>query len=293
MAAWEEEVESGERFRFGANWAKFVEELDEARVVSAEAALRASLGVTSLEGRRFLDAGCGSGLHSLAARRLGADVVSFDFDAQSVATTRAVRERFRPDDEGWQISRGSVLDAQFLSELGDFDIVYSWGVLHHTGDQWRAMELVAERVVPDGELFLALYNDQGLPSRVWTRIKRSYVGGREGMKYTLLFGAGAYFELRSVVGRMTRGEPLLPFEQWRRRKQERGMSVWTDLVDWVGGYPFEVSRPEEVFRFYRERGFELTHLMTCGGGLGCNEFVFRRVDERSTRSEETETGARA
>jgi 2-polyprenyl-6-hydroxyphenyl methylase/3-demethylubiquinone-9 3-methyltransferase len=54
------------------------------------------------------------------------------------------------------------------------------------------------------------------------------------------------------------------------------MSVWYDLVDWVGGYPFEVAKPEEVFDFYRKRGFELSRLKTSGGGLGCNEFVFIR-----------------
>ena len=88
-------------------------------------------------------------------------------------------------------------------------------------------------------------------------------------------------------------EPLLPFEQWRRRKDDRGMSVWTDLVDWVGGYPFEVSKPEEVFEFYRERGFELTHLMTCGGGLGCNEFVFERVRPSAEEAGERSVDARA
>jgi 2-polyprenyl-6-hydroxyphenyl methylase/3-demethylubiquinone-9 3-methyltransferase len=47
-----------------------------------------------------------------------------------------------------------------------------------------------------------------------------------------------------------------------------------DLIDWVGGWPFEVSTPEEVFNFYRRRGFQLEALKTCAGGLGCNEFVF-------------------
>jgi hypothetical protein len=55
--------------------------------------------------------------------------------------------------------------------------------------------------------------------------------------------------------------------------------VWYDLVDWIGGYPFEVSTPEAVFDFVRARGFQLQRLKTCGGGLGCNEFVFRREME--------------
>ena len=55
------------------------------------------------------------------------------------------------------------------------------------------------------------------------------------------------------------------------------MSFWQDLIDWVGGYPFEVSTPEQIFDFYRARGFTLPRLHTCGGSLGCNEFVFRKA----------------
>jgi 2-polyprenyl-6-hydroxyphenyl methylase/3-demethylubiquinone-9 3-methyltransferase len=59
-------------------------------------------------------------------------------------------------------------------------------------------------------------------------------------------------------------------------KNKRGMSYWHDLVDWIGGYPFEVATPEAIFDFYMARNFELIALKTCGGRCGCNEFVFRR-----------------
>ena len=55
------------------------------------------------------------------------------------------------------------------------------------------------------------------------------------------------------------------------------MSAKHDLIDWVGGYPFEVASPEEVFRRIHPLGFELRHLKTCGGGLGCNEYVFEQA----------------
>jgi 2-polyprenyl-6-hydroxyphenyl methylase/3-demethylubiquinone-9 3-methyltransferase len=54
------------------------------------------------------------------------------------------------------------------------------------------------------------------------------------------------------------------------------MSWWTDIVDWVGGYPFEVAKPEQVFRFFRDRGFSLREIRTAGGSLACNEFIFTR-----------------
>jgi 2-polyprenyl-6-hydroxyphenyl methylase/3-demethylubiquinone-9 3-methyltransferase len=56
----------------------------------------------------------------------------------------------------------------------------------------------------------------------------------------------------------------------------RGMSKWHDLIDWVGGYPFEVAKPEQIFEYFRNRGFQMDKLVTCAGALGCNEYIFTR-----------------
>jgi len=268
----EEEQARGERFAFGENWRKFLESLDEDRIVEAERSLRNMLEVESLEGASFLDVGCGSGLFSLAARRLGARVVSFDFDADSVACTQELRRRFFPDDDQWTVGSGSALDAEFLASLGQFDFVYSWGVLHHTGDQWQAIDLVARRVQEKGgHLFIALYNDQGFRSRAWTAIKRFYCQLPAILKPVLAFLVGAFLWIPRFAFDFLR---LKPFHIWNSYRRKRGMSPWRDVVDWVGGYPFEVSKPEEVVAFLRERNFELRRLTTVGGKLGCNEFVF-------------------
>jgi 2-polyprenyl-6-hydroxyphenyl methylase/3-demethylubiquinone-9 3-methyltransferase len=116
-------VDTDDRFAFGANWARFLARVDEARILEAEQSLRAMLKVDSLAGMRFLDAGSGSGLFSLAARRLGADVTSFDYDAQSVACTNALRARYFSNDASWQVLQGSVLDGGFLERCGQFDVV--------------------------------------------------------------------------------------------------------------------------------------------------------------------------
>jgi 2-polyprenyl-6-hydroxyphenyl methylase/3-demethylubiquinone-9 3-methyltransferase len=137
----EAEIQSGSRFRFGANWTRFLAVLDEARIADAETSLRAMLAVADLRDRRFLDIGCGSGLFSLAARRLGAQVHSFDFDLQSVACAQELKRRYFPQDSAWRVEQGSVLDSQYIRQLGKFDIVYSWGVLHHTGSMWIAIEM--------------------------------------------------------------------------------------------------------------------------------------------------------
>ncbi|WP_161597764.1 hypothetical protein [Fluviispira multicolorata] len=55
------------------------------------------------------------------------------------------------------------------------------------------------------------------------------------------------------------------------------MSAYNDLIDWLEGYPFEVAKPEEVFAFSRTKGFVLKKMKPCSGGLGCNEFLFRKI----------------
>ncbi|MEO8904882.1 MAG: class I SAM-dependent methyltransferase [Polyangiaceae bacterium] len=261
------------RFDFGKNWQRFAAGVTEAHVEEATKALAKTLGRDSLAGLTFLDVGGGSGLHSLAARNLGAVVQAFDYDAHSVACMRSMHDRFRAADSDWKIEQGSALDATYLESLGHFDIVYSWGVLHHTGDMWRALDLVEQRVKPTGCLFLALYNDQGMRSRIWKLIKRKYVESSRAGKQAILGTARGYFETRDALVRLIQAKNPLPA---KRTTKERGMEQTTDLVDWVGGYPFEVSTPDEIFEFYRARGYRLEHLKTCGGGLGCNEFVFRR-----------------
>lgn len=271
------QVRDGQRFEFGKNWLGFVRLVDDERIAEAQASLREYLG--DIAGETFLDIGSGSGLFSLAARRMGARVQSFDYDPSSVEATRILRQRCQPDDPDWTVvGAGSVLDRAFLGSLGQFDVVYAWGVLHHTGDLWSALGNVIDVVKPGGRLYLSVYNYQHYLSGFNTRMKKAYVGsGRVGKAVI----GGSYVAFQASKG-FVKDVALLrnPLRRYAEKKKARGMSMWHDWIDWVGGYPFEVAKPEEVFEFFYARGFSLCKLQTCGGGLGCNEFVFRRENER-------------
>jgi len=228
------------------------------------------LAIDHLQGKSFLDIGSGSGLFSLAARRLGATVHSFDFDPQAAACSAELKERYFPGDASWTIEEGSVLDADYLSSLGTFDIVYSWGVLHHTGAMWQALEHAYAKVAAGGYLFIALYNDQGRATRNWKVVKRTYNLLPHGLKFLVLWPAFVHLWGPIMCRDFLHGRP---FSTWLNYKTRRGMSAWRDVVDWVGGYPFEVATPGDVFEFYRKKGLQLIKLRT-SNAHGCNEYVF-------------------
>lgn len=258
------EVAQGKRFGFGANWKRFLSSLDDERIEAAKESLKNMLEMEDLNGERFLDIGSGSGLFSMAARLLGAQVYSFDYDPKSVACTAEMQRRYFPRDENWVVEHGSVLDQDYLKSLGQFEVVYSWGVLHHTGAMWQALESVVPLTKPGGKLFISIYNDQGRLSHYWKIVKRLY-------NINTLFMVGisvvhlpmllTRFIVRSVKGRL---------------RHERGMSLWYDYIDWLGGFPFEVAKSEEIVDFYRNRDFKLRKLKTFPGRSGCNEYVFER-----------------
>jgi 2-polyprenyl-3-methyl-5-hydroxy-6-metoxy-1,4-benzoquinol methylase len=290
-----QEVSSGERFEFGRNWSRFLRRVNDERIGLAIASLQKMLNVDRLDGRTFLDVGSGSGLFSLAARRLGAIVHSFDYDPESVACTRALRERYSLNDVSWHVERGSVLDSEYLKSLGQFDVVYSWGVLHHTGAMARALDNVKPLVAQGGLLFIALYNDLGEITDRWAEIKQRYnqLGSPRSLLYAIRIVASE--EWQALVHHSRNRNVGQWIRTWTDydKVSTRGMSRWHDWIDWIGGYPYERASVEQIVDYFGKDGFRLQNLVDCSGGYGCNEFVFRRDGNLGTMIDARIPGGRS
>jgi len=265
------------RFAFGDNWASFLTVLNEDRIREAERSLCQMLQIESLAGKTFLDIGSGSGLFSLAARRLGAKVHSFDYDPQSVACTAELRRRYFPDDAEWNVEQGSALDVAYLKTLRTFDIVYSWGVLHHTSAMWLGIENAIRCVSEAGQLYIAIYNDQGFKSRVWWLVKWLYNQLPVPLNQIYAYGIGLLTHLLNVIKYTLMLKPMIAIRPFLGYQGQRGMSVMHDLIDWIGGFPYEFATYDLLIAYMKARGFDLRKGYAATS-LGCHELVFTNTN---------------
>lgn len=274
----------GCHFAFGKNWASYAEGITERDIREAERGLQRLLGADGLTGKTFLDIGCGSGLHCLAALRLGASkVIACDIDPISVKTTESVLAKFAPS-ATYEVIERSVF-ALDVATLGSFDVVYSWGVLHHTGDLVRALRIAASLVAPGGIFLLALYR-KTLFCTLWKMEKKWYANASRKQQALArrLYVAGYAIGLRLT------GKSLARHIASYDRK--RGMDFYHDVHDWLGGYPYESMSPVAIDHILSEqklehmRSFALNSVMHRIGifGAGCDEYVYKRDPAGTSRS---------
>ncbi len=260
-------------FSFGKNWQNFLKSINEERIENAKSSIAEFFNVNNLEGKSFLDIGCGSGLFSYAAFLLGAkNITSFDVDPFSIECCKYFhKEAGCP--KNWIISQGSVLDNNFLSGLGKFDIAYSFGVLHHTGKMWEAIKNSARLVNLGGYFYLVIYN-KGKNYKFWLKIKKLYNRLPSLGKYLMEFlYVSAYFAITIIKFK----NPFKEIENFNSNNLNRGMDWKTDIIDWLGGYPYEPATAEEIFVFMKKNfpDFNLINLKTANNSSG-NWFLFQK-----------------
>lgn len=260
-------------FGFGENWASYSRLIGETEILESMRALQRLLR-DSVRGSRFLDIGCGSGLHALAASRLGAsEIVCIDIDPKSVETTRRV---LAANGVAARVEQRSVFELR-SSNVGRFDITYSWGVLHHTGNMIRALQDSAATVEPGGLLCVALYGKTWL-CPLWRWEKRQY---KQWSKASQSRAQSLYKQL-FALGKAMKG---VRFREFVKSYRERGMDFDHDVHDWLGGYPYESILPEELDALMNNLRFESVRNFVRRGkvfgrplglfGSGCHEFVYR------------------
>jgi len=280
-------------FSFGRNWADYVNNfLDRKRLDIAKESLLKYLPEKEYKNKVFIDVGCGSGIFSLNAARLGCKkVISFDIDKYSVKATQIIRKRFSsliPQDFQWQIFEGNILDPFLIKKLkNQGDIVYSWGALHHTGDMHQSIREITKLVKSDGCLILAIYNESP-SSEFWLKIKKIYNRAPSLVKKTMvyfLFSALFFGRFLKTMKKKIQGQSS---DSLLSRK--RGMSIFYDAQDWLGGYPYEYATFEEIKKIMEGLGFKLINAptklsspprtifnMISFRNTGNNEFMFKKT----------------
>lgn len=249
-------------FSFGENWLKYIKTFNKENLREVRLSLQELLGVKSLKGKSFIDIGCGSGIFSLAAIDMNAQkVISLDNDQKSVEACNIIKRR--NDAKHWFILKGSILDKDFLNDLGKADIVYAWGVLHHTGAMWKAIDNSAKLVKKEGLLALAIYN-RHWASGFWLRFKKLYNRRGKIIKKIMVFS----IFLPRVLTRLIKLKH--PF------REKRGMSIYCDAVDWAGGFPYEYADFDEIVSFLKKRDFILINGIRTKS-IGCNQFMFKKT----------------
>ncbi len=259
-------------FSFGKNWQKFLKSIDADRIKNAESSLVGFLDLKDLQGKTFLDIGCGSGIFSYAAFRLGAGrIVSFDVDGSSVECCKFLHKK-ADNPENWEVLEGSILDDNFIFKLGKFDIVYAWGVLHHTGRMWEGIKNSAGLVNKNGYYYISIYNkvEEKKGSIFWLRIKKLYNSLPKTGKYILEWLYISHYFISSLIKLKN------PMTHIKNYKSYRGMNWRTDVTDWLGGYPYEFATVEEVFKFIKTNfpGFNLVNIKTTND-IGSNWYLFK------------------
>lgn len=253
-------------FNFGENWRRFSENsLDNRKFEMALSSLEQLIGQEKIKAGTFLDIGCGSGIFAIAASLAGAQkVIGIDISKESITASINNKKKFASQST-IDFFHKSLFDDD-ISQIGKFDIVYSWWVLHRTGNMWKSIDIASKLVAPHPLFVIAIYNKHW-SSGTWKLIKRLYNAMPKFIQRLMIW----IFYLIIVIAKLivTHRNPF--------KKKRRGMSFYYDVIDWVGGYPYEYASREEIINRLERIGFKCIKFVKPVVPTGCNEFVFLRT----------------
>lgn len=259
------------QFNFGENWENFSKnQLSSTKIQEAKKDFVKFFQNESIKNQTFIDIGFGQGMSLLIANTLGAITVGNDINPLSEKVLEFNKSYFSDIKEiSIPIIIGSILKESTLNAIRQineqYDIVHSWGVLHHTGEMWEAINNSSELVNKNGKFIIAIYNKHW-SSPLWHTIKKTYNYSPKFIKKLII--SIFYFIILIAKFSVTFKNPF---------KKERGMSFYYDVIDWVGGYPYEYANKEEIQTYIENLGFQLIYYNKAQVPTGCNEYVFKKL----------------
>jgi 2-polyprenyl-6-hydroxyphenyl methylase/3-demethylubiquinone-9 3-methyltransferase len=262
-------------FRFGKNWKTFNLKSDLSHIEHSQKSLDALIGKDVICNKTVLDIGCGSGIHALSFLRAGAKYIKcIDLDPDAVETTVSRLEEYNPDK--WNAQIANILDVKSNSHEF-FDIVFSWGVLHHSGNLMMAIKNSADFCKDGSLLILAIYRRTSLCT-FWKIEKKIYNIVPSVFRRIIDLTFACVF----LFAKWTQGNSPRAFV--KNYRMQRGMDFMTDIRDWLGGYPYESASPATIHNFLTVRGFNLIKSNIRDQqfgflGSGCNEYIYELQKE--------------
>lgn len=257
------------RFDFGKNWISYSHKaLNAEKIAQAREAFKLLLDLVLLSDKTYLDIGFGQGLDLMLAAESGAIAVGLDVDHNNLQALQETAAFF-PNTKTPPVFVASILDLAALYAHFDrntkFDVVYSWGVLHHTGDMWKAVKNACSLVRPNGILVISIYNKHW-SSGLWKVIKYFY---NISPSFIQRIFVGLFYPVIFIAKFLiTKKNPF---------NKERGMDFYHDVIDWVGGYPYQYATQQQIVDFAANEGFALRKFIPASVPTGCNQFVFQKT----------------
>jgi len=263
------------RFKFGENWSNYSSSVNLEKIELAKKDIIRLVGDVS--NKSVIDIGCGSGIHTVAFIQLGVkSIVSFDYDLKSVETTKKLVKKFCYKKSKYKVFQADILNIDSLSGLNKrkFDIVYSWGVLHHTGSMFEAIISTTKFLKDNGILVLGLYVKTKL-CNFWYYEKKIF------NKYKFLQPLIKLPFLFFLIIGLSLKKRSSPYKIIHDYKKQRGMSIIFDVNDWLGGFPYESIDDNSLLNFLKLKGFKIVRKFNTNSRIGffgaaCGEWVLKK-----------------